>query len=124
MTLKWFEQEALRDIVYPPGVIDQPPFDSVARYREAIKKTNNFRKKAIQSSTDSTETLIIALDKFVQQFGGDLSFTNNEVSFNESSHRTACGIATLASVHSLATNHIPTTRFAFKIELNYEKKSG
>ena len=121
----WFEQEdqqaALRNIVYPSGIVDQRPFDSVARFRAAINKTNNFRKKPIESNTKSTETIIIALDKFAQQLGGDLSFTTKEISFVETAYRTACGIATLASVHLLATNHIPTARFAFHTDLNYKE---
>lgn len=125
MTPLWFEQEdqqeALKNIVYPPGIIDQRPFDSVARYRAAFNKTNNFRKKTIKISKTSTETLIIALDKFAQQFGGYLSFTNKEISFNQSAYWTACGIATLGSVHLLATNYIPTARFAFNTNLDYKK---
>lgn len=124
MTPKWFKQEdqqaALKGIVYPPGIIEQRPFDSVARYRTAINKTNNFQKKAMKSNASSTETLIVALDRFTQQFGGDLSFTNKEVSFEASDYRTACGIANLGSVHLLATNHIPTARFVFNTVINYK----
>lgn len=125
MTPPWFEQEdqqkPLRNIVYPKDIVDQHPFDSVARYRAIMKKTNNFQKKSIESGPKKAETMIIALDKFAQQFGGDLSFTNQQISCNESIRRAACGVGTLGSVHLLATNHILTARFVFQTNLNYKQ---
>ena len=122
MTPPWFEQEdqqePLRNIVYPKDIRDQRPFDSVARYRATIKKTNNFHKKSIESGPNKAETMMIALDKFVQQFGGDLSFTKGQISLNESIHQTACDVGTLRSIHLLATNHILTARFVFQTNLN------
>ena len=125
MTPYWFEiedqQKALQGIVYPDGVTDHRPFDSVARYRAVIKKTNNFKRKSLSIGEKLTETLVIALDKFAQQFGGDLTFTKKDISFTQSAHRTACGIGDLGSAHLLATNHIPTAKFVFKTKLDYKK---
>lgn len=125
MTPPWFQQEdqqePLKNIAYPKEVVDKRPYDSVARYRATIKKTNNFQKKSIESGPNKAETMMIALDKFAQQFGGDLSFTNQQISSNESIYRTACGVSTLENVHLLATNHILTARFIFHTDLNYKK---
>ena len=125
MTPIWFEQEdqqaPLRGIVYPPGVTDQRPFDSIARYRALTNKTNNFRRKCINVNKNATETLILALHNFAEQFGGDLSFTKRELSFSQSAQRTACGIANLGSAHLLATNSIPTAKYFFHTKLNYKK---
>ena len=54
-------------------------------------------------------------------FGGDLSFTDKEISFNGSAYQVACGIVNVSSPHLLATNHIPTVKFMFKTKLNYAK---
>lgn len=125
MTPIWFEQEdqqaPLQGIVYPPGVTDQRPFDSIARFRAVINKTNNFRRKSINVNKNATETLILALHNFAEQFGGDLSFTKRDLSFSQSAQRTACGIANLGSAHLLATNYIPTAKYFFHTKLNYKK---
>ena len=125
MTPPWFEQEdqqeALKNIVYPRDVTDSHSFDSVARYRATIQKTNNFQKKSIESGVNRAETLMIALDKFAQQLGGDLSFTKYRIPTDENVRRTACGIGSLESVHLLATNHILTARFVLRTDLNYKR---
>ena len=125
MVPKWFkhedQSESLRIIVYPAGVTEHRPFDTVARYRAATDKPNNdFRHASLSGSENSTETLVIALDTFAQQFGGELSFTSQDLSFSETAHRTACGVATLSSAHLLATDFIPTAKFTFKISLDYD----
>jgi hypothetical protein len=128
MAPEWFKHddhdEALKNIVYPKDVTEnqQRTFDTVARYRAAVNKpNNNFRQKSLNISENNTETLIIALDDFVQQFGGELSFTNEDVAFDQVADRTASGIANLSSAHLLATDYIPTAKFSFLVDLDYQR---
>jgi hypothetical protein len=128
MAPEWFKHddhdEALKNIVYPKGITEnqQRTFDTVARYRSAVDKpNNNFRQESLNVSEDETETLIIALDDFVQQFGGELSFTDENVEFDKVADRTACGIANLSSAHLLATDYIPTAKFSFLVDLDYQR---
>jgi hypothetical protein len=128
MAPEWFKHddhdEALKNIVYPKDVTEnqQRTFDTVARYRAAVNKpNNNFRQKSLNISENNTETLIIALDDFVQQFGGELSFTNEDVAFDQVADRTASGIANLSSAHLLATDYIPTAKFSFLLDLDYQR---
>ncbi|CAF3454304.1 unnamed protein product [Rotaria socialis] len=125
MAPSWFdaddEQEALKGIVYPSDTVDQRSFNTVARYRMATGQSNNFRQQPINVDENSTETLILMLDAFAQQFGADLSFTNGELPFDESAYRTACGVANLGSAHLLPTNNIPTAGFSVLVHLDYDK---
>lgn len=125
MTPSWFEpddhQEALKGIVYPPNTVERRPFDTIARYRIATDQSNNFCQQPLKFGEDSTEMLIIMLDAFAQQFGADLSFTNHDLPFDESAHRTACGVANLGSAHLLATNYVPTARFSINVNIDYDK---
>ena len=127
MAPEWFKQDdqsaALKKIVYPEGINEnqQRTFDTVARYRAAIDQPkNNFRKESLSASEDKTETLIIALDDFVKQCGGDLAFTHEDVPFDQAAHRAACGVANLSSAHLLATDYIPTAKFTFLVDLDYQ----
>ncbi|CAF2386250.1 unnamed protein product [Rotaria sp. Silwood2] len=127
MAPEWFKHDnqnkTLQNIVYPEGITDneQHQFDVVARYRAASNKpNNNFREAVLHSNESNAETLVIALDNFVQQFGGELSFTNEDLTFKEPAHRTACGIGDLSSAHLLATNYIPTAQFSFLVDLDYQ----
>ena len=127
MAPDWFERddqsESLKNIVYPKGITEnqERTFNTVARYRAAANRpNNNFRQSSIQLNENNTETLIIALDDFVQQFGGELSFTNEDFTFEETTHRTACGVANLSSAHLLATDYIPTAKFTFLVDLDYQ----
>jgi hypothetical protein len=128
MAPEWFKHddhaEALKNIVYPKDVTEnqQRTFDTVARYRAAANNPkNNFREAPLNVSEDKTETLIIALGDFVQHFGGELSFTNEDVAFDQVADRTACGIANLSSAHLLATDYIPTAKFSFLVDLDYQR---
>jgi len=128
MAPEWFKyddhDEALKNIVYPKGVTEnqQRTFDTVARYRAVTDKpNNNFRQQSLNASEDQTETLIIALDNFVQHLGGELAFTNEDVAFDQAADRTACGIANLSSAHLLATDYIPTAKFSFLLDLDYRR---
>ncbi|CAF4027981.1 unnamed protein product [Adineta steineri] len=127
MAPKWFkhddQNDSLKNIIYPENVSEkqQYTYNTVARYRAAANKpNNNFANKSLKTSEDNTETLIIALDNFVQQFGGQLSFTHETIPFNETAHRAACGVGNLSSAHLLATDYIPTAQFTFKTDLDYQ----
>jgi hypothetical protein len=127
MAPEWFEyhdyDEALKNIVYPKGITKQQKrtLDTVARYRAATDNSeNNFHETPLKAGENETETLISGLHYFVQQFGGDLAFTNENVTFEQAAYRTACGIANLSSAHLLATNYIRTAKFRFFIDLDYQ----
>jgi len=128
MAPEWFKHddhdEALKNIVYPKNISEnqQRTFDTVARFRAVVNQpNNNFRQKSLNISENNTETLIIALDDFVQEFGGELSFTTEDVAFDQAADRTACGIANLSSAHLLATDYIPTAKFSFLVDLDYQR---
>jgi hypothetical protein len=127
MTPKWFqpddEEKALKNIKYPSNIVKKRPFNTIARFRVAQKEdvvSNDFTDQPIEVKTDATETLVLALDAFVQQFDGKLSFTNEDLSFENSTHRTACGVADLGSSHLLSNEHIPSAKFALIIDLDYD----
>jgi hypothetical protein len=110
----------LKNIKYPPNTTEHRPFNTIARFRAVKEETNDFTSKSIEVKEDSTETLVLALDAFIQQFGGKLSFTNDDLWFQESTHRFACGVANLGSAHLLATEHISSAKFALIINLDYD----
>ena len=127
MTPTWFksdnESAVEQKIKYPSNVKEKRPFNTVARFREAGRESNtsnDFTSKPIEVTQDSTETLVLALDAFVQQFGGKLSFTDEDLSFENSAHRTACGVADLGSVHLLSSEHIPSAKFTLIINYDYD----
>ena len=128
MAPEWFQchgyDEALKNVVYPEGITKQHRYalDTVARYRAAITDNyeNNFCETPLTVGENETETLIIGLHYFVRQFGGDLVFTNENLTFEQAVNRTACGIANLSSAHLLATNYIRTAKFTFLIDIDYQ----
>ncbi|CAF4193692.1 unnamed protein product [Rotaria sp. Silwood2] len=79
-----------------------------------------FTSEPIEVKEDATETLVLALDAFIQQFRAKLSFTTDGLSFEGSAHRTATGIADLGSAHLLASKHITSARFALIVDLDYD----
>ena len=127
MTPQWFEQddemEVLRNIVYPEGICpsDENKFNSVARYRAAVgRPANDFIKNSFDPKETNPETVIIGLDDFVQSFGGELTFTDRDFSFNDPAHRAACGITDLGSAHLLFAEYIPTAKFQLSLDLDYQ----
>jgi hypothetical protein len=125
MVPAWFQpsdrEAAVKDIVCPDDVTDKRPYETVACYRAAIGQSNNFNRNPLDVSEKSTETLMVSLDAFAKQFGGELSFTNKDLSFENSVEQMASGIANMGSVHLLATDSLPTAVFIFKISLDYNK---
>ncbi len=65
---------------------------------------------------------MLSLEAFAQQFGGQLSFTSRDLSFESSAENSACGVPNLGSAHLLANDNIPTAKFAFYVDLDYEKQ--
>lgn len=128
MTPVWFtsddQQKALKGIVYPPNTVERRPFDTIARYRMFTDQSNNFCKQPLILSETSTETLILLLDAFAQQFGADLNFSNDNLSVEKSTYHTICGVASLSSAHLLAANYICTAKFSICVQLDYEKSFG
>ena len=127
MAPKWFEHDdhaaALRHIVYPEGISEKEErtYDTIARYRASKDKPmSNFRQRPLEIDEEKTETLVIALDDFVRQLGGELSFTNEDVAFDQAADRAASGVANMSSAHLLATNFIPTAKFCFSMDLDYQ----
>ena len=126
MAPKWFElddsNDALKNIRYPNGIREdvEHQYDVIARYRSlSSDETNDFIAKPIELNEGNTETLIVGLDDFVQQLGGELTFTNDEFTYEEATHRTACGVANLSSAHLLAANYLSTAEFHFLLDLDY-----
>ncbi|UJR37321.1 hypothetical protein I4U23_030029 [Adineta vaga] len=126
MTPIWFQQEsemdAISDISYPSGITDKDkrPFNAVARYRKITDRKDFFRRKTVQIKPNTVDILITALNEFAEEYGGDLCFTKQELSHDDNVNRAACGIATISSIHLIATNYIPTAQFSFHTELSYE----
>ena len=125
MVPQWFQpndrQAMMRDMICPDDISDRQPFEIVACYRAAIGKSNNFKRDPLNVSDRSTETLMISLDAFARQFGAQLNFTDQNLSFENSAEQIACGIANMGSVHLLATDSLPTAVFSFKVGLDYKK---
>ncbi|CAF1091021.1 unnamed protein product [Adineta steineri] len=125
MIPKWFEpddrEEAIKDIVYPNNVSDKEPYETVARFRAATDKSTNFYQQPLDVGEQSTETLILSLNAFAKQFGGELSFTDKNLSFEDSTEQMACGIANMGSVHLLATDSLPTAIFNFNVSFDYNR---
>ena len=126
MAPTWFEldnsNDALKNIRYPNGIKKdaEHQYDVIARYRSLSgEETNDFVAKPIELNEANTETLIVGLDDFVQQLGGELTFTNDQFTYEEATHRAACGVANLSSAHLLAANYLSTTEFQFLLDLDY-----
>ena len=124
MAPDWYDHDnydtALTNIAYPEGTDrdEERTFDTVARYRAFIgKPQNNFREQPLKRRVDSAEALIVALDDCVKRLGGELSFTREEIAADQ----TACGIANMSSVHLLVANFIPTAKFSFLIDRDYNR---
>jgi hypothetical protein len=125
MTPIWFKLDdkkiGLKDIIYPTDGTNRDLINIIARYRTIINKSKDFRHEPLEVNKNSIETVIIGLDTFVRQYGGELSFTNDDLSFANCAEHTACGVANLASVHLLAANWILTAKFSIKINLHYHR---
>lgn len=130
MTPHWFkhhdiddEKRIFKTIKYPSNIkdIDKRSFNTIARFRTMNKKkTNDFTIEHIEAKKGSIETVVLALDAFVQQFGGKLCFTTDDLSFEESTHRTACGVADLGGIHLLASNYVLSAKFKLSVNLDYD----
>ena len=119
----WFQpvdqSEALKNIRYPANVTNRRPFQILAGYRLIKHESNDFAQNQIEVKESSTETLLLALDAFIQKFGGQLCFTTEDLSFEGSADRAASGIADLGSAHLLAGDHAPSAKFALLLDMDY-----
>jgi hypothetical protein len=125
MTPIWFKlddkKSALKDIIYPTDGTDRNVVNTIARYRTISNKSKDFCHEPLQVNEASIETVIIALDNFARQYGGELSFTNEDRSFSNSTESIACGVANLGSIHLVASDYILTAKFSVKLNLNYDR---
>lgn len=125
MVPAWFQpndrQAILKETVFPDDIPDKQPYETVACYRAAAGKSSNFKRDPLNTSDRSVETLILSLDAFAKQFGGQLNFTNQDLSFDNGAEQMASGIGNMGSVHLLATDSLPTAIFDFKVGLDYKK---
>jgi hypothetical protein len=123
MVPQWFnpvdQSEALRNIRYPANVKNQRPFHILAGYRMIKEESNDFAQRPIEVKESSTETLLLALDAFIGQFGGRLCFTTDDLSFESSADRAASGIADMGSAHLLAGEHAPSAKFTLLLDMDY-----
>ena len=126
MTPTWFKPDdsrsAMQGVVYPDQPIDHQQLTTLARFRTSTGKSKDFKLNPIDMSERSTEVLVLSLDAFAQQFGGQLSFTNRDLSFENSAENAACGVPNLGSVHLLANDNIPTAQFCFCLTLDYDRQ--
>jgi hypothetical protein len=125
MVPTWFKPDnpdaALNGIVYPDDTTERDQFKIVARFRAALGESNDFTLYPLDVSERSTETLVLSLEAFAQQFGGHLSFTTRDLTFENSTEGAACGVPNLGSAHLLANDSVPTANFAFIVDLDYDK---
>ncbi|CAF2528267.1 unnamed protein product [Rotaria sp. Silwood2] len=95
MTPVWFklndQQAVLKDIVYPSDTIGNQSFDTIAAYRTFTNKSKDFCQEPIDVAEDSIETLILVLNAFARKFDGDLTISMDDVPYDDSAHRLACG---------------------------------
>jgi hypothetical protein len=126
MVPTWFKpddlESALNGIVYPANTTNRQQLITVARFRTSIGKSKDFSLHPLDLSEKSTETLVLSLEAFAQQFGGQLSFTNRDLSFESSAENAGCGVPNLGSAHLLANDSIPTAKFTFYMDLDYDKQ--
>lgn len=126
MTPTWFKpddiQSAMQGVVQPDKPIDRQQLTTLARFRTSIGKSKDFRVHPVDMSERSTEVLVLSLDAFAQQYGGQLSFTNRDLSFDSSAENAAYGVPNLGSVHLLANDNIPTAHFSFCLGLDYDRQ--
>jgi hypothetical protein len=122
----WFKPDdreaALNGIVYPTNTTERDQFITMARFRTALGKSKDFTVHPLDVSEKSTETLVLSLEAFARQFGGQLSFTNRDLSFENSAESAACGVPNLGSAHLLANDSVPTANFSFNVNLDYDKE--
>lgn len=125
MTPIWFKldqrKRVAEDILYPTDGTDRNLINTVARYRTIVNQSKDFRREPLEINPNSRETIIIALDAFARQYGGELTFTQEDLSFSHPAEHAACGVANLGTVHLIAAHFIPTAKFAIKINLNYDR---
>ena len=115
------KKKALKGIIYPTDGTDRNLINIIARYRTLINKSKDFCHEPLQISKDSTETAILVLHAFAHQCGGELSFTDEDLSFSGTTTQIASGLVNLDNIHVLADNFIPTAKFSIKIKLDYNR---
>ena len=127
MAPDWFkpdnEKKVLRTIRYPKKGSNKHQCNTIARFRTVKTEStnsNNFNNNPIHVEQQATETLILALDAFVNQFNGTLSFTTEDLSFVNSAERAACGVADLGSTHLLVNENISSAQFTLAITISYD----
>ncbi|CAF3588012.1 unnamed protein product [Rotaria sp. Silwood1] len=108
------------DIIYPEGVEEHHPYQTVARYRRAIGESTNFRVKPLLVGEDSVETLVLGLENFARQKNCTLTFAGEDQQFSNSIYRAAAGLVDIGSIHLLAADSLLTANFEFEIDLTYD----
>lgn len=106
------------DIIYPDGVFDHRPYQTVANYRRTKNESVDFKTYPLKVGVDQTETAIIGLDNFAQNHHCELIFTTQEHRFDNSIYRAACGVADLGSIHLLAMDAMQTATFT--VVMNFD----
>jgi len=110
------------DIVYPVGVTDRRPYNTVAQYRRMLGKSTDFKAEPLCIGEDETETTILGLNSFAQKHGCELIFTDEDHRFDNSIYRAACGIGDLGSIHLLATDAVQTASFCFVMDFDFNRE--
>ena len=115
------KKKALKSIIYPTDGTDRNLVNIVARYRTLINKSKNFCQEPLQIGKDSTETAILVLSAFAHQYSGELSFTDEDLSFSDPITQIVSGVVNLDNIHLLVGNFIPTAKFSIKVKLDYNR---
>lgn len=113
-------KESLKNIKYPSSVVNRRPFQVVAQFRSIRNETNNFNELPIYLEQSSLETLILALDTFVQRFDGNIYFTETKFDYESSLDRLVFGLADFGNIHLLASQFVCSAKFLLLLDINYE----
>ena len=108
-------------IVYPEGVTNRRPYQTIARYRQMCGQPTDFIAHPLEVGFQYTETLVLGLEKFAEDHACQLKFSNEDQPFDESLSRAAWGEVDLGSAHLLATDSLLTAEFQFKVNRHFNE---
>lgn len=104
---------------------DVRTYNCLSTYRSMMKKTArvDFIAEPFNSTIDNIETAVVVMNKLAHQLGAQLTFTNEDIKYNDSDYRTACGVANLGSIHSFLASEekFLTAKFDLHLNLDYDE---
>ena len=111
-------------IKYPPNCKDRQPYDTVARYRQLVKRTNSidFVEEPIRVGVQEAETMVIGMDRVAKNMGCGLIFTNEDEALDNSLYHAASGMQDIANIHVLSSDEKQTAVLLLVMDLNFKEK--